>query len=320
MMEENSSNVNNLDAEQARKLELLNEMNKLKFNNVNSEQITNDMFNSISSEPQIEVKPVEQEIQIESIKVNNEIQNNISDIKLELKEEVKVEQFEEPLEKEEINPNEPQKNLNKNISVSYFDGSLLDLMGWNFLRNILKAFTFGLGGAWGDCLYLKYKLSHTVLNGKRLKFEGQGSEYFVEQFKWTFLTIITLGIYALWIPINKTKWLVSNIHFEDSEFDKTKTFFCGSMLRLLGINILCILITVISFGILAPLAECIKLRWIVKNTVINDTGIIFKGKTLSLYGKYIKWIFLTIITLGIYSLWVPIRKIDWEVENTELMN
>ena len=91
------------------------------------------------------------------------------------------------------------------------------------------------------------------------------------------------------------------------------------MLRLLGINILCSLIIVISLGILTPLAECIKLRWLSKNTIINNRRVQFRGKTLSLYGKYISWAFLTLITLGIYGFWVGIKKINWEVENTKLM-
>ena len=79
------------------------------------------------------------------------------------------------------------------------------------------------------------------------------------------------------------------------------------------------LITMVSFGILYPLAECIKFRWLAINTVVNNRRVIFLGKTLNLYGKYIIWTFLTIITLGIYSFWIGIKKIDWEVQNTELL-
>lgn len=204
--------------------------------------------------------------------------------------------------------------------VSYFDAKVLDLMGWNALRILLSIMTFGIGAPWGECLYLKYKMNHTIINGKRLKFIGDGSELFVEQFKWTFLTIVTFGIYSLWIPVKKTSWVVSNIFFEDEEIVKGESFFGGSVLKYVGINILCFIITIISFGLLYPLAECIKLKWLSRNTIISRKLVSFDGKALNLFGKYISWIFLTIITLGIYGLWLVLKKTNWEVSHTHLIS
>ena len=150
----------------------------------------------------------------------------------------------------EIRKLNPIKNLRTD---SYYDAKLLDLMGWNVLRILLTVMTLGIGGPWGECLYLKYKMNHMVLNGKRLKFVGDGSELFVEQFKWTFLTMITFGIYALWIPVKKTSWVVSNIYFEDEECVKGESLFGGSVLKYVGINILCFIITIVSFGLLSSI-------------------------------------------------------------------
>ena len=320
-MEENKNNLTDLEAERARKLEILNEMNNLKFNTASSEEITDDMFNNISENK--EEKPVVEETidnkqnDLEIKKENIEVESNQEIVEPIQEQPKEIEK--EPKSKINDSKIEQQKSMKESLKVSYFDGKLLDLMGWNFLRIVLTVCTFGIGYAWGECLYLKYKLGHTVLNEKRLKFEGDGSQLFVENFKWAFLTLITFGIYGLWVPVKRINWVVSNIHFEDEEFNAADTVFYGSMLRLLGINILCTLITIISFGILFPVAECIKLRWLAKNTIINNRRVQFRGKALSLYGKYISWAFLTLITLGIYGFWVGIKKINWEVENTKLM-
>ena len=69
---------------------------------------------------------------------------------------------------------------------------------------------------------MEYVFNHTVYNGKRLKFEGKGTDLFIQRFKWILFTIITLGIYSLWIPLNQEKWTVSNIHFEDEELKRNE--------------------------------------------------------------------------------------------------
>lgn len=292
-MEENKTNMTDLDAEKAKKTELLNELDKL-------------MFNTTEEEKVVETKP----------EVQNTVEEKVETKTVEVKEEPKVlETSKEPEKKVE------EKSVEQSGSrVSYFWGKLLDLYGWKYLKNVLTAITASVGAPWGKCLYLKYELGHMVLGGKKLRFDADGSELFVEQFRWAFLTLITFGIYSLWVPIKRKKFIVSHIGFEDEKIDPSKSYFTGTMLRLLGINLLCIFITLISFGILLPVAECIKLRWLAKNTVINGHRTIFVGKALKLYGKYIKWALLMLITIGIYGFWVPLRKLEWKVENTALLN
>ena len=289
-MEENKTNMTDLDAEKAKKAELLNELDKLMFNTADEEVL--------------ETKS----------EVQNIVEEKVETKTVEIKEEPKV------LETSKKTENKVEEKTVESSRVSYFWGKLLDLYGWKYLKYVLTFATASLGAPWGKCLYLKYELGHMVLGGKKLKFNGDGSELFVEQFKWNFLTGITFGIYGLWVPIKKKKWIVSHIGFEDEKIDPNKSYFTGTMLRLLGINLLCLVITLISFGLLLPVAECIKLRWLARNTVINNHRVIFEGKALKLYIKYIKWVLLTLITLGIYGLWVPLRKLEWKVENTTLLN
>ena len=201
---------------------------------------------------------------------------------------------------------------------SYFDGGVLELIGWRILAFLITVITIGIATPWAQCMLYSWQLKHTVYNGKRLKFEGTGGDLFVNMFKWLFFTIITLGIYALFVPIKKAKWVISNIHFEDEEFKKDESFFDGNTLQLIGINILSIVITLFSFGLLYPFAICLKLKWINKHTVINRKKLVFDGNGLQLWGKYLLWCFLTIITLGIFSIWLPIFILKWESKHIHI--
>ena len=88
---------------------------------------------------------------------------------------------------------------------SYFDGGLLELMGWRLLAFLITGITFGIATPWVKCMLYSWEYKHTVLNGKRLKFEGTGGDLFIHYFKWIFFTIITFGIYLFVLPVRKMK-------------------------------------------------------------------------------------------------------------------
>ena len=87
---------------------------------------------------------------------------------------------------------------------------------------------------------------------------------------------------------------------------------------MIGVNLLCGLLNLISIGLLYPFTVCYKLRWINKHTVINRKKIVFDGKAIQLFGKYILWWFLTVITLGIYGWWLPIKMLKWQTKHTHI--
>lgn len=220
---------------------------------------------------------------------------------------------------EEVEVYQEVEPIKKQVRTdSYFDGSLIELIGWKILSFLITIVTLGIASPWGKCMLYSYQIKHTVYNGKRLKFEGTGGDLFVNKFKWLLLTIITFGIYALFIPIKKTKWVISNIHFEDEKFVKEESFFDGKTIQLIGINILCTLLNIITFGLVAPFTVCFKLRWINKHTVINRKKLVFNGKAIGLFGKQMLWNFLSIITFGIFALWLPIKRLKWQSKHTHI--
>ena len=84
---------------------------------------------------------------------------------------------------------------------SYFDGGLLQLIGWSLLGILLSVITLLIGVPWAVCMIERWKAKHTVIEGRRIAFDGTGGQLFGNYIKWFLLTIITLGIYGLWLGI-----------------------------------------------------------------------------------------------------------------------
>lgn len=101
----------------------------------------------------------------------------------------------------------------RNGSESFFDGGLLSLIGWSILSGFLTFFTFGIAYPWALCMLYGWKINHTVVEGKRMRFVGSGIGLFGHWIKWFFLTIITFGIYGFWVNIKLEDWKVRNTIF-----------------------------------------------------------------------------------------------------------
>lgn len=96
---------------------------------------------------------------------------------------------------------------------SYFDGGLLQLIGWTILGWVITLVTFGIGFPWAICMVYGWKTNHTVIEGKRLRFTGSAIGLFGTWIKIFLLTIITFGIYGFWANITIQKWKIKNTEF-----------------------------------------------------------------------------------------------------------
>ncbi|MCL1821457.1 MAG: DUF898 family protein [Prolixibacteraceae bacterium] len=96
---------------------------------------------------------------------------------------------------------------------SYFDGGLLQLIGWRIAGVIVTVFTLGICLPWASCMIYKWETEHTVITGKRLIFEGKAVHLFGHWITWFLLTIITLGIYCFWVEIKLKQWRTKNTYF-----------------------------------------------------------------------------------------------------------
>lgn len=98
-------------------------------------------------------------------------------------------------------------------SRSYFDGGLFQLIGWSLLGWLITLVTLGVMYPWALCRVYGWKVNHTVIEGKRLKFTGSAVSLFGRWIKWLLLTIITLGVYSFWVRIDLEKWKVKHTIF-----------------------------------------------------------------------------------------------------------
>ena len=96
---------------------------------------------------------------------------------------------------------------------SYFDGGLLQLICYRLLGALLIIITLGIGASFAICLVYNWETKHTVIEGRRLAFNGTGIGLFGSWIKWFLLTIITLGIYSFWVSIAIKKWKTKHTYF-----------------------------------------------------------------------------------------------------------
>ena len=96
---------------------------------------------------------------------------------------------------------------------SFFDGGLLQLIGYQILGVLVTALTLGICLPWAYTMIYNWEIKHTVINGYRLHFDGTAIGLFGNWIKWFLLTIITLGIYGFWVSIKLKKWKVKHTSF-----------------------------------------------------------------------------------------------------------
>lgn len=96
---------------------------------------------------------------------------------------------------------------------SYFDGGLLQLIGWRILGFLVTVCTLGICYPWDVCMVYRWETRHTVIEGHRLEFDGTAIGLFGLWVKWWILCLITLGIYGFWVCISVRKWKVKHTRF-----------------------------------------------------------------------------------------------------------
>lgn len=95
-----------------------------------------------------------------------------------------------------------------------------------------------------------------------------------------------------------------------------QSVFTGTLFGLLGVNLVTVFVTGITFGIAYPWIVCWKESWMKEHTFICGRRLCFNGTGMQLIGSWLKWLLLSIVTFGIYSLWLPIKIEQWKVKHT----
>lgn len=109
-----------------------------------------------------------------------------------------------------------EKLFAENLDIAEYVKELIDN---NLVMVIVGGVVFLLfylfGLAWSQRIGIKWVIRHTVINEHRLAFDGKAIQLFGNMLKWVFFTVITLGIFIIWIPVKFKKWEVKHTYFEN---------------------------------------------------------------------------------------------------------
>ncbi|MFT8329683.1 MAG: DUF898 family protein [Oenococcus oeni] len=96
---------------------------------------------------------------------------------------------------------------------SFFDGSLLEFIGYKILGILVTGCTLGICYPWSFTMIYGWQAKHTVTDGHRQSFDGSAAELFGMWIKWLILSIVTIGIYSFWVRIKLLDWRARHTHF-----------------------------------------------------------------------------------------------------------
>lgn len=99
------------------------------------------------------------------------------------------------------------------LSRFQFDGGAGSYFLIGLVAAVLTLFTLGLATPWAACMTYRWRIEHTLIDGRRLRFTGTGLGLFGNWIKWWALTIVTLGIYLFWVYPRLVKWMTEKQTF-----------------------------------------------------------------------------------------------------------
>lgn len=183
---------------------------------------------------------------------------------------------------------------------------------------LVTLLTLGIAYPFINCAYMRWRISHTRINGKKLVYVGNGTELFKKYIVWLAVSYITLYIYfVVKMQLDLVRYDVEHTHIEGR--NRKSHFECKwyeLIFAKLSANLLCII--TFSFG--ACLADCCFYDWFSRRAYIDGEACIFNGTATEMFCKYLLWGLLTTITLSIYQFWFVNNAFRWRIEHTEFIH
>lgn len=202
-------------------------------------------------------------------------------------------------------PSEQYDVAATNPNNSYFDGSGLSCLGLLLLSFLVSSITCGFAAPWMICKTLRWRKSHTVIDGRRLAFTGTGGSLFGHWLLWEFLSVITCGIYLFFLHVALERWEMRHTTYADQPFGSGD--FDGNSFQYFGYGLLQLLLLLITCGLAAPWTITMIQKWEMRHSIIFGDRLRYDGSALGLLGQYIIIALLCVITLGIYYPWGAVR-------------
>ena len=92
-------------------------------------------------------------------------------------------------------------------------------IGRSLLTGLMIGLSLGFATPWALCMFVRWIAKRTVIDGHELRFNGRGGTLFGRYILWTFLTIITFGIFAYSFIVRLLKWAIKNTTFVNVEIN-----------------------------------------------------------------------------------------------------
>ncbi len=108
------------------------------------------------------------------------------------------------------------EGVQQGAEESAFSGKWYQLAGVNMLCNFVTLITLSFGQYWAHCYKLRWECKHKTVDGVKLVFDGTAMQYFAKRIVWVLLTIITFGVYGLWLKVKSEKWTVQHTHLQQT--------------------------------------------------------------------------------------------------------
>ena len=197
---------------------------------------------------------------------------------------------------------------------SKFTGGAFGRFGVNFLVIFVSLITLSLALPAMICFKQRYLASRTFINGRKMYFDGKAMQLIGKYIVWLLLSIVTCGIYLLFLTNRMEKWVTSHKHFEGVQGGVSK--FTGGAIVYFFVNLWALIVTIITLTFGMHWATCFRQRWKKKHTYIDGHRLYFDGKAIQLFGKRICWGLLTIITFGIFFFWYRVKELKWITYHT----
>ena len=98
--------------------------------------------------------------------------------------------------------------------ASKWDGGVLETLVAGIVASLMITFTCGIATPWAVCYLWNFIISHALIDGRRLSFDGTGAQLFGNWIKWFLLTVITCGIYSFWVTPRLCHWICKHTHIQ----------------------------------------------------------------------------------------------------------
>ena len=163
----------------------------------------------------------------------------------------------------------------------------------------------------------RYRMSRTSWRGIRFGYRGKKKELILKFLKWTFFTIITLGIYSAWMAVNLREYVINHLRMGDIEGK-----YRANGLDLFALNLKGYFLSVFTFGIYSFWWQRDLFAFYIDNISLHKEERIIQLFSTATGGGFFKLIVLNFIivvfTLGLGYAWAEIRTMRFVVNNIKL--